>query len=607
MGNKRRHIFIAIALLSALPGVARAEDVLRQLRVGRAGHAFDHLGGFSDQADAAAASGATIIYASGFGPHGYQGLPSPDVMTTERRRLADYNRQAKERGIKIVIGCLCATSIVGLEKFDAHWSPDFRSEFTTSPSEWLQQDRHGMPLASWYGGEYRPACMNHPDWRKYESYMVRQSLETGHDGAFFDNPTVHPQGCYCSHCMKKFAAMLADDGVIAAAGVESLTTPAIRELADAHPQHFLQFRSTIARDFLAEIRSYARTINPHALVTCNNSLNAPDRLYAQCRTHAYNIYEMCKAEDYVVVEDMVAQPRVDPDGRTVEYGPTYKQLHAISHGKPIVAVTLANADYHTPPNLMRLAMAEAAAHQASYLSWPTWPAEHRQRMIAAIRPQADFLRENEALLNDAAARADVALFLPFRRWIDAETCAASSLATALTKANVQYIVVSEDNLEFLDDSDRTKVLVIESQAVLNPREADLIKSLQQKGGRLIVADRGDWLEQASAAVETPSVVVNGSSMVRAVAYDHHDRTVVHLYNLNVERLSSFDDQVTPATDLTLGVTVALDAPPTVIARTADKLGTSGPLKFKETKQGANSRLEIAIPRLVISALIVIQR
>ncbi|MGC8737190.1 MAG: hypothetical protein ACP5UA_00930 [Candidatus Hydrogenedens sp.] len=42
----------------------------------------------------------------------------------------------------------------------------------------------GAPLRSWYGGEYHPACMNHPDWRKYEKYLVKTSLEIGLDGIF---------------------------------------------------------------------------------------------------------------------------------------------------------------------------------------------------------------------------------------------------------------------------------------------------------------------------------------------------------------------------------------------------------------------------------------
>ena len=53
--------------------------------------------------------------------------------------------------------------------------------------------------------------MNNPDWRNYEEFMVRQQLETGHDGIFFDNPTVHPQGCYCPHCMERFDAFPASN------------------------------------------------------------------------------------------------------------------------------------------------------------------------------------------------------------------------------------------------------------------------------------------------------------------------------------------------------------------------------------------------------------
>jgi hypothetical protein len=77
---------------------------------------------------------------------------------------------------------------------------------------------------------------------------------------------------------------------------------------------------------------HARTINPAAVVTCNNSLNGPEVFFSQCRGMGYNTFEMSKAEDLVVVEDMATQPRVLPDGTVVEYGPVYEMLRAISHG-----------------------------------------------------------------------------------------------------------------------------------------------------------------------------------------------------------------------------------------------------------------------------------
>jgi hypothetical protein len=604
MKNVLAPLFATIVLFAASAGA----ETPPALRVGRAGHAFDHVGAINAQAEAAAASGATILYATGLGSLGYTGLPAESAFAAERDALTKYNRDAKKLGIELSLGYLCATSIVKLDTFDKNWPDDFRARFKTPPAEWRQQDQNGQPLASWYGGDYNPACMNNPDWRVYEEFLVCQSLETGHDGIFFDNPTVHPQGCYCPHCMERFARFLEREGkatpVAEAKNAGKDATTALRQFAVAHPQEFLRFRSTTGRDFLEQMRRYARTIDRNALITCNNSLNSPDRMYAQCRMHGYNISEMSNAEDLVVVEDMVSQPRTEAGGGMFEYGSTYKQLHAISHGKPIVAVTLANGDYHTPPNLVRLAMAEAAANGASYLSWPTWPENQRQRMIDAVRPQADWLRENEALLNDAAFRADVVLFLPFRRWVDVEQCAASGLAATLSQANIQYRVISEDDFELSNAGPRT-VLLVESLGVLTQQEKAIVEVYENKGGRVVTAEHSEWLKLLPEAIGTPSIGLQAPPTVRAVVRDQPNRTIVHLLNLHVERLSSFDDKVMSATDVGLKVRVPFAVVRDVTIHTADKGGSSGPLKFTVQSDGDGSMIEVKVPRLDISAILVI--
>src|SRR4051812_6895994 len=171
--------------------------------------------------------------------------------------------------------------------------------------------------------------MNNPDWRAYERSMVRQQFQAGCDGIFFDNPTVHPDGCYCRWCMEKFAEFIRKepDGLEFKGATGTETIAAIRALAMAHPAVFLRFRCTIARDFLADMRKYARSFKPAALITANNSLNSASVLYSQCRSYAYNIHEMSKVEDFIVVEDMSSQPRTLPGGQVIEYAPTYQQLH----------------------------------------------------------------------------------------------------------------------------------------------------------------------------------------------------------------------------------------------------------------------------------------
>jgi hypothetical protein len=290
-----------------------------------------------------------------------------------------------------------------------------------------------------------------------------------------------------------------------------------------------------------------------------------------------------------------------------------------------VAVTIAEGDYHTPPNLVRLAMAEAAAHDASYVLWPTWPEKERARMIAAVRPQAELLRQNEALLNGTRARRDAVLFLPFRRWIDTKKCEASALAAALTRANVQYEVICEDALQtgiearVLTKTVRlgggkatppglqgTKVLIAESLAVFNPAELKTIERFIAGGGSVITADNKDWLEQVQTAVGGPPVVAKGPTTVRGVVRDLGNKTVVHLLNLNVERLSSFEDKVTPATDVRIVCRVPFSSVRSVRAVTTDDDATWGELKFASLAGGKQSTVEVNVPKLVIATMLVIE-
>lgn len=556
-----------------------------------------------DQAPAAAASGANIVYTTGFGGMGYEGLAKPETVAATKRSVSAYIHDAKAKGIQLSIGYICATSIVKLSEFDRNWTPEFRAKFKTSPASWLQEDRDGKPLSSWYGGDYRPACMNNPDWRAYEKEIVRLQLEAGNDGIFFDNPTVHPQGCYCEYCMRKFGRFLRDQGV-------KLDTPndsnvaELRNLASSRPRDFMRFRTTIAADFLRDMRVFARTIKPDALVTCNNSLNSPEAFYSQCRTYAYDIEQMSRAEDYVVVEDMGSQPRVLPDGKTVEFGPVYELLRAISHGKPVVAVTLADADYHTPPDLMRLAMAEAAAHGSSYLSWPTWPQNVRDRMIAAVRPEADLLRQNAELLNNVRPRADVLLFLPFRRWEETSNCTALIIARALEAANVQFEAVCDEDLAARIAVKHPPALVIESESVLLPSQARMLDAFKRHGGHVIVA-RGKWLDQLPR--ESRSLdILQGPPTLRAVVSDQSGKTIVHLLNLDVMRLSSFQDKVTPAGEIRLRVRVPLPQVRSVEAITADPDGTQGDVQFQTGAGQENTIVDISLPRVVISTMLIIQ-
>jgi hypothetical protein len=595
--------WLAFAGLAAGIGLAAGDEFSPspRLRIGVAVHAFDHLGTIGHQAQAAAAAGANLIYA-GFGAAGYNGLPS----AAEFKRLcsdeAAYVRRARKQGIDMAIGYVCATSIVGLETFDKNWTPEFRARFKSAPAEWRQQDRNGRPLPSWYGGAYHPACMNNPDWRVYERFMVRANIDAGYDGIFFDNPTVHPEGCYCPHCMEKFAEFLEAWGQAPA----DRSLEAMRRVAAAQATDFKRFRATIAPGFLVQMRAFARSFKSDALVTCNNSLNAPEALFSQIRTYGYDISQLSRAEDFVVVEDMKSQPRILADGDVAEYGPTYALVHAISHGRPVAAVTIAEGDYHTPPKLVRLAMAEAAANRASYILWAAWPEAERQKMVAAVRPQVDLLRRRAALLNDTRPRRDVALFLPYRRWLETDRCVAADLAADLVRRNIPFEAVSEEEFD-AGKLFPAKVLLVESASVFTPAEAGAAREFEKRGGKIVVGDGAGWHDRLIKALGKPSVTVSGPATLRAYVHDQLGRTIIHLLNLNVRRLSSFEDEVTPATNLRVKVRVPFDRVRSVTNYSADVGTAAGRLSFRAHQTGKAVEVEFTLNRLDIAAIIEIRR
>jgi hypothetical protein len=254
--------------------------------------------------------------------------------------------------------------------------------------------------------------------------------------------------------------------------------------------------------------------------------------------------------------------------------------------------------------------------------WPTWPEAQRKRMAETIRPQADFQREHFKLLNGVEPRRDVTLFLPFRRWVESKRCVASELAAKLSAANIQYAVVTEDDLvrvvtpapgsvpaaggiRTAAGTPVKRVVLVESRFVLQPAEAAALAKFEQAGGLVVAADEGDWMKTLDASLSR-SLELTGPPTVRAVVRDQAGRTVVHLYNLAIERLSSFEDKVTPAADLSIRVRVPMAAVKSVTLLSADAKATTGPISQTTDPSSGDLFVEFKVPKLAISSMAVIE-
>jgi hypothetical protein len=71
-------------------------------------------------------------------------------------------------------------------------------------------------------------------------------------------------------------------------------------------------------------------------------------------------------------------------------------------------------------------------------------------------------------------------------------------------------------------------------------------------------------------------------------------------------VSSFEDQVTPATDVRISVRCGKARPTKARVLSADEQGTRGAVAVRVTADGGEFVAELAVPRLEVSAIVVIE-
>ena len=79
-----------------------------------------------------------------------------------------------------------------------------------------------------------------------------------------------------------------------------------------------------------------------------------------------------------------------------------------------------------------------------------------------------------------------------------------------------------------------------------------------------------------------------------------------LLNLDVQRLSSFEDKVMPASDVRVVCRVPFSNVRSVRAVTADDDATRGQLQFAALAGGKQTAVEVTIPHLKIATMLVIE-
>ncbi|NOZ21611.1 MAG: hypothetical protein GXP25_11065 [Planctomycetes bacterium] len=154
-------------------------------------------------------------------------VPKPDYAGEYRGRVAALTQLAKglhEAGCKLVTPYVCMITFGGdHEKGTGFWETyenwDAYKEFgigpkpPTDPFEWNQRLPDGKPKYFYRHDHppYKPmfryaACINHPSWKQYMFWVIRETARCGFDGVFVDNANLFR--CYCDRCQKLFAEHL---------------------------------------------------------------------------------------------------------------------------------------------------------------------------------------------------------------------------------------------------------------------------------------------------------------------------------------------------------------------------------------------------------------
>lgn len=572
------------------------------LETGELRPAFDHLGAINQQMDAAIASGCTVVYATGLGRYSYTGLPARAEMETYLAELREYNRKAHAGGARVVLSYLCATSIVGVDTFDAHWDDYFPGRPAGfAPKRMLQQDIKGNNLPSWYGGNYAPADLWNPYWRQYAKLTIKLAADSGHDGVFFDNPTVHPDGNFSPYAMEAWARFLRKVRVKKIPG----DLHGLRAYTGPHQDLWRKFRATEAADFIREMQAYCKTLRPGFLLTVNNSLNAWDSFYSQLRQYGYSIAEQSRHEDLVTIEDMSSQPRRQGNSY-VSYGSTLRLIHAIANGRPL-AVCTTDGDYVCPPELMGLAIAECTAHDAAYMAWTCWKPDVRKGFAVELDRYQEFLQTNAALFGGTSAPADLLLVWPYENWVNRSDCPTTHLARAMSAASFQYDVVTEADLTSARLKAYRAVTFASEEGLARTETAKLLARYTQRGGKVIPL--GSDLAPLREALGPVSVTLDQPAVRGVVRRTRSGEYLLHLYNLNVTRQDTYDDSVTPAENVHVSwlLPAGARAPKEVQLLTPDSNGTSGEAAWKMQSVGNRPRLDFVVPRLWVWTIVPCRR
>jgi hypothetical protein len=502
----------------------------------------------------------------------------------------------------------------------------------------------------WYYWESKPVfagCIYSDVFRAYLLDRCKRGVDRGMDVVNLDEimtsvglMTLAPRGSgFCARCLDRFRSNLtdeADSSGLAVADVDALRK-AIRSdnsLFDRYRRFHEHEAFRVMVDFIEELRSYARTINPHFAISANVA-------YLGSYVARFGSLWGClwgPHLDFVMMENDYRIERgphvLLPRGKfTAAY-----RLGASFTGAPNwicpsinVPRQLAGEDHRRYYELMFLE-AYANGGRWGYYWWPGVDADTRRHATApeALKTYIGFIEAHRDLFERSTSMNDLAvLYLEgpvLRRPQTHEKFL--GLAQAMAEAGFQYDVLYGGDGAFNSDEidatmlKRYRAIVLAEARDLGAAPEGALESFAREGGEIVVFSDSPIAEPL-VREEDGSVLVDfwrhyrdvdrdriratldrfalsriqtSDPMVNVIRHALGDRQVLHLLNYAYDATT---DTITPATDVRLTIPWEGDAPATCTLLAPD---------WNEALPGrvVDRSLVIQIPRIDPYAVLVVE-
>jgi hypothetical protein len=343
------------------------------------------------------------------------------------------------------------------------------------------------------GGFEAWGCPDNPDYVRMMEGKIRAQAGTGIDGSYVDWTQIAGGTCYCRYTRDNFIRYLNETlpGEIArkkygTADYANVVLP--RKRGDAFWMEWLAFRCRAVAEFHGKLRSAAREINPHFMISGNvfGGFGYGPIAYDA----AGNMEMLGETDDFLyseIQEFLDSAPRRDDRGMKITNGPALKFLAAASHGKPVIVY----ATEITPPifpdptpkclsSMSQINIAEAEANHSVF--------REKRETPPGATAMYEFLAGNEADLTGAQFSCNVAVLASLNQYLADEISFAFSASRVLSDRGIAHVMLVEKDLLSVDPKN-FDLIVVPHLPLLNAEAQEALKRFTEAGGTVLVLGR----------------------------------------------------------------------------------------------------------------------